>query len=101
MTLILYADILASSEESKKVEKAARIVEDIEKQAISYRAHYNLACYYSRFRKYDNALLHLEYALEPKNKILWHWAQEDPSLERVRENKKDEFDKLLKKYGFS
>lgn len=73
----------------------------IDKQTISTHTHYNLACYYSRRENYHKALPHLKYALEQKDKILWSWAQKDPSLNKIRDNKKNEFDCLLKKYGFS
>lgn len=81
MALILYFDICALPE----WEQDNNITEDrdflrfklgskrceIDKQTISSRTHYNLACYYSGREKYDEALQHLEYALEPKDKILW------------------------------
>jgi tetratricopeptide (TPR) repeat protein len=109
MALILYADILARSKHLprlKDIEKAKKIVkdikEDIEKKPIPCRAHYNLACYYSGWGEYEQALRHLEYAFEPKDEFLLEWARKDPSLEGVRayKNEKGEFkfEKLLKKY---
>lgn len=111
MALILYFDICALPE----WEQDNKITEDrdflrfklgskrceIDKQTISSRTHYNLACYYSGREKYDEALQHLEYALEPKDKILWSWAHKDPSLKKIRDRQKKKFDDLSEKYGFS
>lgn len=65
---------------------------------LTYRSHYNLACYYSETSNNKKALEHLEYALERGGNIV-QWAKNDPSLKRLREDKKGDFDKLIKKYS--
>ncbi|RCV64113.1 Tetratricopeptide (TPR) repeat [Methanophagales archaeon] len=62
---------------------------------LTYRSHYDLACYYSESDNNEDAWEHLKYALERGGEIV-QWAQKDPSLEKLREDKKGDFDKLIK-----
>ncbi len=109
---ILHAGILV---ENGEVEKAQKIVSDVEKEIeegnLSYRARYNLACFYSRRASienapdsqrslYEEALGHLEYALE-RYDSLTRWASEDPELENLQQHaaSKRKFDELVEKYA--
>nr|AAU83851.1 hypothetical protein GZ34G5_18 [uncultured archaeon GZfos34G5] len=94
MAAIMYAAILADNNEK---EEARGIVENIDTTKLTYRGHYNLACYYSETKDDEKAWEHLEYALERGGDIV-QWAKNDPSLKRLREDTEGEFDKLIEKY---
>lgn len=66
---------------------------------VSYRVHYNLACYYSGRRDYDRSLHHLRYGLEHGN--LGAWARRDPALRDLRRVRMREFDKVVRESGDS
>lgn len=110
MAVILYAGILVGKDNIKEAETQ---ITSINQKKLSYRSRYNLACYYSHVgdnekkkysstKAYQEALFHLEYALE-RGGTLVQWAQKDPSLKGVREFKetKTKFDEIIKKYGTS
>jgi len=67
---------------------------DLETAKLTYRSHYNLACYYTAADDKKKALEHLKYALERGGEIV-QWAQNDPSLKRLREDKECKFDELI------
>jgi tetratricopeptide (TPR) repeat protein len=94
MAAIMYAAILADNNEK---EEARGIVENIDTTKLTYRGHYNMACYYAETKDDEKAWEHLEYALERGGDIV-QWAKNDPSLKRLREDTEGEFDKLIEKY---
>jgi tetratricopeptide (TPR) repeat protein len=71
---------------------------DLYTAKLTYRSHYNLACYYTAASDNEKAWEHLKCALERGGDIV-QWAQKDPSLERLREDKNGDFDKWIKKYS--
>jgi hypothetical protein len=101
MAVIIYAAILV---DNNKEEKAKKQIESVHSSELSYRGHYNMACYYSILGKknaengqieaYDHALRHLKYALERGGEIV-QWAQKDESLKGVREDRKVDFYALI------
>lgn len=104
---ILHAGILVENDD---VNKARRKVSEVKRGRLSYRAHYNLACYCSRqagkanssnsrSHFYKVALVHLEYALE-RDDGLTRWADKDPALESLRRDSesKRKLDELIEKY---
>jgi hypothetical protein len=120
---ILYAGIVAGIPDSPNSGDAERRLSRIEAHDrlldLSYRARYNLACYYARKGAraenvtekklaYSTALQDLEYALEHGGPLV-QWAREDPALKGLREDSKvkvkddksakDAFAELIKKYG--
>jgi tetratricopeptide (TPR) repeat protein len=120
---ILYAGIVAgipnSPNSGDAEERLSRIEANENLLNLSYRARYNLACYYARKgaraenetnkkAAYRRALQHLEYALERGGPLV-QWAREDPALKGLREDSKikveddktakDAFAELIKKYG--
>lgn len=109
---ILHAGILIEQDpiEQDTFEKAQEKVAEVKKGELSYRAHYNLACYYSRRvgrelpelcePLYKKALGYLEYALGRDDSLV-QWAGKDPALENLRKNgaSKREFDELTEKYA--
>ncbi len=117
IAISMYAGVLVGQDNILEAEKQDKISE-VKKQLkmitpmeCTYRVRYNLACYYSIMGKrekdaekaklsYQKALLHLNSALERGGTIV-QWAQNDPSLEGVREDKnmKNDFIKLINKYG--
>jgi hypothetical protein len=77
---------------------------------VSYRTHYNRACYATliaqrlgtaaqraseREEVLECALAELEYALEPGDMV--GWAQQDPSLELLRSERKVQFDEVVQR----
>jgi len=106
MVLIMQADILVCQGDIRESKSIIDKVEKDEQNKLSYRDHYNLACYFSNLgdrertrcqaeEAYNKALSHLEYAFEAEL-TLRQWAQKDPSLKAVRENKQKEFEEKLK-----
>ncbi len=105
---IMSASIIA---DQGKLDEAELKIKSIDKEGskFPYRVHYNFACYYSIFGKktksdetkstdaYNKALSHLEYAIERGGGII-NWAKNDPSLEGIRKDRKDDFDKIINKY---
>jgi hypothetical protein len=83
----------------KRVKDATAIVLEIEKASnLTYRARYNLGCFYSRLsavRKeeelkidaYEKALENLQYAFEVEGSLT-KWASNDPALKWLREDDK-------------
>jgi tetratricopeptide (TPR) repeat protein len=126
MAVIMYAEILAGNKEEENRELTIEITNtksDFTKLTyktkkngiktkpysakLTYRSHYNLACYYSIVGEkkdeecdnaYNDALRHLKWALERGGGIV-QWAKKDPSLKGLRKDKKCEFDELIKKYS--
>lgn len=106
-----------------KLKKANELIEDILKEPdITYRSHYNVACYYAILGKkkkseeklkesgkaYEKALEHLKYALEKsieegikERDNIYQWSQIDPSLKGMYSDDqyKKRFEKLTMRYG--
>lgn len=109
---ILHAGILVENNDFTEAQKKVSEVEkEIKKARFSYRARYNLACYYSRRAGkedppnpqspfYEKALYNLEYALE-RDHNLTRWATKDPALETLHQDgaSKRKFDELIEKYA--
>jgi tetratricopeptide (TPR) repeat protein len=108
LACIIYADTLLYV---NKAERAREIIKDIEPSSLTYGGRYNLACYYSivgekteteddKRNAYTESLYHIGYTLERGGRIV-EWANKDPDLEGVREDKetKEDFAKLIKKYA--
>jgi tetratricopeptide (TPR) repeat protein len=120
---ILYTGIVADTPDSEHKTAARQRLAKIETEEslskLSYRARYNLACYYAREgarvqgkgdkeAAYTRALQHLEYALERGGSLV-QWARDDPALDCLRkdekvkvggnETAKGAFDKLIQKYA--
>jgi tetratricopeptide (TPR) repeat protein len=91
LAVIMCAGILADNNEK---EEARGIVENIDTTKLTYRGHYNMACYYSETKDDEKAWEHLEYALERGGDIV-QWAKNDPSLEGLRKGKKCDFYELI------
>ncbi|WP_414755239.1 TPR end-of-group domain-containing protein [Anabaena sp. CCY 9910] len=91
---------LAEASVKAEAKKRINLIEDEKiKLKLSYRARYNLACFYTSLGDYEKALGHLKYALEFSiGNSLKDWAKKDPSLEKLRKEKKDEFDKTIRIY---
>jgi len=104
----VHLEIHLENQEKKKLD-----IDNLEK-SINFseykpEVHYNLACCYSVTGEkdkencaeaYERSLLHLKYALE-QSKLLTQWAQKDPSLKGLRNDRKTkaEFNEIIKKYG--
>lgn len=114
-------------EEAENLLRKKKIIEENFKKKekdleISYRAHYNLACYYSALgdkkkgeekikeykKEYNKAFKNLKAALEKSVKgsikereDIAYWAQYDPSLKGIRwdESFSGNFEKLVKRYA--
>ena len=98
MATIMYAEILVGTTDDKKKTKAKECIERVDFSKLTYRIHYNLACYYTNASDNKKALYHLKYALERGGEII-QWAQRDPSLKGLREGMECNFYGLIKEYS--
>jgi hypothetical protein len=63
---------------------------------LDYRSRYNVACYLARTSAgFTDSLEELGYALRAGPPLLREWARFDPSLEKLRKGRPDEFTDLL------
>jgi tetratricopeptide (TPR) repeat protein len=95
---ILQAGIWLNQGEAEKADQKVESIVRNELKNLSYRARYNLACFYSRqggiskdederTDSFDEALDHLQYAVE-LDPTLAQWASDDPALKWLREDSK-------------
>jgi hypothetical protein len=87
---------------------AALVQYVLELPRISYRVHYNLACYFSGLlssnseKVADNSLQELRTALQTapdsERRSLAAWAPQDPSLDELRRRRESDFNELLTIY---
>lgn len=81
---------------------AAEIVEfvvgpEAQNHGLSYRVHYNLACYYTMAGNLDEAIKEFDLGLEGGDMV--RWAPSDPTLEALRKRRSKDWNDALARHS--